>query len=275
MLLAALIFHVTGLLDFDKPMPDQTRVHLPLFYPTYRNGRSLEAPVRDAIFLAFTSEWDLRGWPESSLHRLCDAGRIRTWGDGQLICALGSSCGDVHVVLSGAIELSCIGKLGERAIEAYIGPNEVCNLVPALDGHSSMHDQTARGATTLFHIPGAAVIEEFSREPKLMRLLLDLMCARVRILHSRIARRSVSGLRSRLAGHLLELARSHGRTTADGIEITVRMSQEALASLLGTSRQSTNKELRRFARDRIVDTRYSHLTILDIDGLRAISLSDE
>ncbi|WP_089340892.1 Crp/Fnr family transcriptional regulator [Burkholderia singularis] len=253
--------------------PSAPRADLP-FQP-YRAGRALDARTRRAIHAAFTANPCLRNWPAASIDALCDAGHLRTWTSGELIFARNGPCDDIQVVLSGAIEMSWTNAAGTRAVAIYMWPNEVINFIPVIDGGGSMHDQRAHGLTTLFHISRDALFAQFEREPSLLRGVLDLICARSRALHRRIGRSALSGFRARLADQLLSLAEWHGQSAQRGIELTIRLSQEDLASLLVASRQSVNKELRRLVRERVIDAQYSRLTILDIERLREISDGDE
>ncbi|KVK89747.1 hypothetical protein WS91_28040 [Burkholderia sp. MSMB1498] len=255
------------------PRPSSGHAALP-FQPQ-RAGRALDARTRRAIHAAFTANPCLRNWPAESIDGLCDAGYLKTWLNGELIFARHGPCDDIQVVLSGAIEMSWTNAAGARAVAVYMWPNEVINFIPVIDGGGSMHDQRAHGLTTLFHISRDALFAQFEREPALLRGVLELICVRSRALHRRIGRTALSGFRARLADQLLTLAEWHGQPTPRGIELTIRLSQEDLASLLVASRQSVNKELRRLVRERIIDSQYSRLTILDLGGLRAISDGEE
>jgi CRP/FNR family transcriptional regulator, cyclic AMP receptor protein len=240
-----------------------------------REGRSLDGGERRSIHEAFTANRNLRNWPAYAIDALCDAGELRSYLDGELIFARDAACDDIQVVLSGAIEMSWTNAAGARAVAVYMWPNEVINFIPVMDGRGSMHDQRAHGYTTLFHIPRAALFEQFAREPALLRGVLDLICARSRALHGRMGKQALSTFRARLADQLLLLAEWHGRETARGIELTIKLSQEDLAALLAASRQSVNKELRWLVQRGLIEVQYSRLTLLDLDGLRAVSVDED
>ncbi len=235
-----------------------------------RNGLALDADVRRLVHEAFTAKVCLRDWPAHAIDALCDAGRLRTWLDGEVIFARDEPCNDIQVVLSGAIEMSWSNAAGVRAVAVYMWRREVINFIPVIDGRGSMHDQRAHGSTTLFHIPREALFALFAREPALLRGVLNLICARSRVLHGRMGKTALSGFRARLADQLLTLAEWHGKATSRGIELSIRLSQEDLAALLAASRQSVNKELRWLVQQGVIDVRYSRLIVLDIDTLREV-----
>ena len=66
----------------------------------------------------------------------------------------------------------------------------------------------------------------------------------------------------RLIKKLLYLARRQGTSTEEGIRIRGHLTQQALASLIGTSRESTNRALRALKRKGLIDVRHGHIVIL-------------
>ncbi|WOD20198.1 Crp/Fnr family transcriptional regulator [Paraburkholderia kirstenboschensis] len=244
---------------------------LPQSASSHREKHALDADPRRAIHAAFTANACLKSWPAHAIDALYDAGKLRTWAPGELIFARDQRCDDIQVVLGGAIEMSWTNAAGVRAVAVYMWPNEVINFIPVLDGRGSMHDQRAHGSTTLFHIPAAALFELFTREPTLLRNVLDLICLRSRALHGRIGKTALAGFRARLADQLLVLAQWHGRATARGVELAIKLTQEDLAALLAASRQRVNKELRWLVEHGIVEVRYSRFTVIDMKALQEVS----
>lgn len=242
---------------------------------TRRPGAGLDEPGRVLVHAAFTAHPCLRDWPATALDALCAAGRMRSWFDGERIIAQGAPCDEILIVVSGAVAVGWSNAEGARAVMAYVRPGEVINIVPVLDGRGAMHDQCAHGLTTLFHVPREAFFAQLNADAALLRSVFDLICSRSRLLHERIGRAALLSLRARLADQLLALAEWYGLPAAQGIELSIRLSQEDLASLLSASRQSVNKELRKLAEQGIVDIRYSRLTVLDLPRLQRVRLEQE
>jgi CRP-like cAMP-binding protein len=72
----------------------------------------------------------------------------------------------------------------------------------------------------------------------------------------------------RVARKLLDLGQSHGRTTADGIRIDVRLSQRTLAAMVSASRENVNRALHRFTARGDIRQDGGLITILRPDELR-------
>jgi CRP-like cAMP-binding protein len=76
-------------------------------------------------------------------------------------------------------------------------------------------------------------------------------------------------LKSRLAGRILHLVERHGRETADGIALEVKMSQLEFAQMTMGSRQRVNKVLRDWVQRGILRKRNDYYVIVDLAGLQA------
>jgi CRP/FNR family transcriptional regulator len=73
----------------------------------------------------------------------------------------------------------------------------------------------------------------------------------------------------RLARKLLQLAQDYGQVEANGVRITLRLSQSDLASLIGATRESINKALRDFRQKGCLHIEQGDITILDAEALKA------
>ena len=75
---------------------------------------------------------------------------------------------------------------------------------------------------------------------------------------------------ARLAQLLLQWADERGRTTKDGIRISLGLTQEAIGELIGVSRETVSRLLADFARRRLLRTTGGSITLLRPDQLRTL-----
>ena len=69
---------------------------------------------------------------------------------------------------------------------------------------------------------------------------------------------------------LLTLMTSYGLPRGRGVAISLKLSQDEFADMLGRTRQSVNRELKQFERNGIIEMTYSHFIIIDEQALNAI-----
>ena len=74
----------------------------------------------------------------------------------------------------------------------------------------------------------------------------------------------------RIARKLLELMERYGVPQAEGVLIDLDLSQEAMATLVGTTRESANRALRSLRDQGIVEIDRSHIRVIDPERLEDI-----
>ncbi|WP_322015585.1 Crp/Fnr family transcriptional regulator [Paraburkholderia sp. J12] len=237
--------------------------------------RALDPLTRQRVIKAFLKHPCLSNWSADAAATLVDAGYEKTWLHGELVLPYQAECKEIHIVLAGALEAGWVSASGARVIGEYIQPDTVINIIPALDQKGSLCDMYAHGTTQLFHIPRAAMLELFERQPALMRGFFELICSRNRELNDRFRFSRLADFRARVAERLLSLADRYGNPVEAGVEIGLKLSQDDLAALLGVSRQSINKELRAFADCGWIEIRYGQVTILDSAALLMVREASE
>jgi CRP-like cAMP-binding protein len=79
------------------------------------------------------------------------------------------------------------------------------------------------------------------------------------------------GLAARLAKRLLYLADSNGEPApGGGVRINMHLTQEELGKMLGKTRESIGKELKRWQRNGLISVRYGSIVIRDRERLLAL-----
>ncbi|UFZ07867.1 helix-turn-helix domain-containing protein [Bradyrhizobium ontarionense] len=76
------------------------------------------------------------------------------------------------------------------------------------------------------------------------------------------------------AGAQRRLAERHGRRTKKGLVIDLRLSQEHLAVMIGVGRQTINRLLKSLEQDGMATTKYTSVTIHDLEAIERLSLSE-
>jgi CRP/FNR family transcriptional regulator/CRP/FNR family cyclic AMP-dependent transcriptional regulator len=72
----------------------------------------------------------------------------------------------------------------------------------------------------------------------------------------------------RIAKKLLELADSHGQTTPDGVQISLPLTQQELADMIGATRVAVNQALSWFRGQGILTTDRQGITLRQPEKLR-------
>ncbi|WP_374368326.1 Crp/Fnr family transcriptional regulator [Dongia sp.] len=143
--------------------------------------------------------------------------------------------------------------------------------IALLDGLPRTASATALADTELISVPRAAFLELMAQEPKLALHIIELLCERLRHNTDRIRDAAFLDLGTRLAKTLEALAMGHGEESDDGIVITAKLNQSALAQLLGVTREAINKQLKQFTVEGLVTTKAGQIIVRDSAALSARS----
>lgn len=105
---------------------------------------------------------------------------------------------------------------------------------------------------------------------KLALQLIKALSQRLLYAQQKIKNLALGDVLARTAETLLRLGREHGRTLDDGrIVITLDLSRQELANLVGTTRETVTRTLSSLKKDKIVDFTGDKMVILRPDRLRS------
>lgn len=200
------------------------------------------------------------------------SGRLvpRRFGSGQVIFHLGDPGGLLYIILSGKVKIARTTADGQEALLAILGAGDFF-------GELALLDDAPRSATAEAIEPAETLTlhrDEFVRfmanNPEFAYHVMHTLARRIRHLNDQISDVFFLDLNGRLARTLLNLAKEHGRPTAEGTVIEIPLTQTDLAEMTGATRVSINKTLGRFRRARWVRVQGRSIIIQDEPALRGL-----
>jgi CRP-like cAMP-binding protein len=217
-----------------------------------------ESLIRDVPLLAKL--------PEADLKALASRGRVRSYPAAAVIFREGDPGDALHVVVEGSVRVAVLSAGGEEATVALLGPGEFLGDLALLDGRPRSATATAHQATKTLIVTRGDFRRWLSERPAAAFALLEALSLRVRRGDEALADLSFVGLHQRLAKRLLALT-----ATETDARARMRITQSELASMLGVSRESVNKQLNLFAREGWIALGRGSVTVLDREALRNVS----
>lgn len=210
----------------------------------------------------------LGGLPSDTRTALLEAARSRTIDNGAVVYRAGDPGDGLHAVLEGEVRLIGHSETGRRLVYLILRPGDWFGEMSILDGKPRLHDAVAFGPSRVLHVDSARIDAIAVAHPGFDRALGALTCEHQRAALAFVEHTLTASTEARLAFVLTEMAGRHGRPAGTGVEIDLRLSQEDLAALVGVSRQSLAALLGRLRRDRVIETRYARLVVLDVEALQ-------
>jgi len=171
-------------------------------------------------------------------------------------------------VLRGGIKASSLREDGKEAILVVLEAGNWFGEISLIDGQPRTHDATAVGETELLALPREA-FDRLMKRPAFAVAVCRMLAARVRSLYGMVEDATLRSTRARVARRLLLLARGDATQARDPRPV-VPVSQEALAMMLGVSRQTLSKELQGLARAGAIALGYGRIEIASAARLEAM-----
>lgn len=212
----------------------------------------------------------LRFLPPADLDHLGEIAVRRTYGKGEPIFLKGDPGNAMMAVLGGRVQICTYSSDGREVVLNVILPGEVFGEIALIDGGERTADAFAMESAELLILTRRDFLPFLERNPRVCIKLLEMMCLRLRWTSEQLEDFSFLDLRSRLAKRLVYLASLHGEETTEGTRIGVRLPQHLLASMIGTSREAVNKQLRAWEGDGVIDVSRGSITILNRKALKQI-----
>jgi len=176
----------------------------------------------------------------------------------------------LFILQSGRVKLYRQAK-NQIQILAIPLPGECFGAESLPDNAASPFTATALTSASTIYFHPDIIRSLLSESPEFQVVLLELVSARlqqfVELVHN-LAFRDVS---ARLATVLLNRAESEGIPTDTGIQIERLLSQQDLASMVGTAREVINRTFKKFEQEGLVRLTSSHIFVLNIAKLTNIA----
>jgi CRP/FNR family cyclic AMP-dependent transcriptional regulator len=192
--------------------------------------------------------------------------RKRSVSRGAVLFRKGDEGTALYIIIRGRIRITIRTKAGDEITLAILNNGEFLGEMALLDGMPRSADATALDETQLYVLNRSDFLSFLTNNARAVQTVLQALSLRLRNTDDLLAEICFSSLSSRLARRLAEMAATDNASKTG--TPSVRLTQKELASMLGTTRESVNKELK-ILRDRgILSTARNLITIHQPEGLR-------
>lgn len=200
--------------------------------------------------------------PVEIIRTLATIASCHRYPAGALIFTEGDPVAGLYMVEEGTVKICRHSKEGREQILNFFKQGDTFNDVAALDGGPNPATAIAFTDVTLWRIARLDLQQIAHRYPALAWALIESIARRTRHLVGLVQDLSLRSVKSRLAKLLLEQAR------ADDPESVARLlTQEEMASRLGTVREVVGRALRSLVASGIIEFDRHQIVILDAERL--------
>jgi CRP/FNR family transcriptional regulator, cyclic AMP receptor protein len=204
------------------------------------------------------------------LSQLTRSLRRRTFQRGEVIFHQGDAGDTLHLVQSGRIKVVLPAESGDEVLLAILGPGNCFGELALLDGESRSATVVAIEPVETLTLGRSDFMAFVRANPETAERLMINLAHIIRKVNEDVADLAFLDLPGRLAKKLLDLAHDHGTPMpgCDGVEISVPLTQEELAGMVGATRPSVNKVLGWYEDQGAIQRRGRKIAIFKPEALR-------
>lgn len=195
----------------------------------------------------------------------------RMLGRRETLFSAGDEADALYLVVEGRVRIWTVSATGIEVTLNVLTPGAIFGEIAMLDGSVRTAGASSMTETQLASLARRPFFDALDRDPRLARNVIDLLCKRLRWTSARMEDATLRQAPERLARLLGHLAQDHGRRTAGGVEITIKLTQGEMAQWTAMSRESLNKLLNRWIDRGVIRQNKGLLTVSNPEALEEIA----
>ncbi len=170
---------------------------------------------------------------------------VESFERGKTIFFPGDPAERVFFLVKGAVKLSRVYEAGEEITVALLRENSVFGVLSLITGQKSdrFYHAVAFTPVELLSAPIEQVESSLKENPELSMLMLRGLSSRILQTEMMIETLAHRDMASRLVSFLLILCRDFGVPTTEGIRIDLKLSHQAIAEAIGSTRVTVTRLL--------------------------------
>ena len=188
---------------------------------------------------------------------------VENFERGKTIFFPGDPAERVYFLLKGAVKLSRVYEAGEEITVALLRENSVFGVLSLITGHRSdrFYHAVAFTPVELLSVPIERVERALKEDPDLSMFMLRGLSSRILQTEMMIETLAHRDMGSRLVSFLLILCRDFGSPKADGITIDLKLSHQAIAEAIGSTRVTVTRLLGELRTEGMISIHKKKITV--------------
>ena len=187
----------------------------------------------------------------------------RSYHKGRFIFMEGEPGEAIYILKSGLIKLTKRLEDGREHILHFVNAGEVFAEVVLFDGGNYPATSEVQEDSVVGVLRNKDIERVISKNPVMAVEMLRIMSRRLRTAQEKVMNLALHDTARRLAFALIKMAEDHGIKKSKGIFINMSLTNQELANLTGSSRETVNRMLNSFKRAGAIDVDRQQIVVLD------------
>jgi CRP-like cAMP-binding protein len=192
------------------------------------------------------------------------------------ICLKGDDSDSLYMIREGIVEISVSSKDGKVIVLGMMSKGDVFGEIGLLDNGSRTADVTASTEVSLFRLSNrdfTAMMQKFGLRE--WASITTYVCNLFRRVTNNLEESAFLDANIRVVKKIIDIYHKSPESESNENAFKLSISQEMLGRMVGLSREATNKALSRLADDGLIERKYKHIMVPDIELLRKMVQREE
>lgn len=196
----------------------------------------------------------------------------QTFRRGETIFHQGSIGNTLYLIVHGQVRIYTSSQLGQEISVTMFRNGNFFGELSLLDGYERSASAVAMHTTTTLTLHRAAFLLAIRTYPEIAIGVLEELSARLRHTNTYIEHLASTSAPQRVIRTLLDLADQHGVSEQGTTRIDLHLTQDDLASLAGTTRETVNRVLGGLREQGLIRVERARLSVLNLTQLGMLNI---
>lgn len=193
--------------------------------------------------------------PLAAIEDLTDRVTIRRVPAHRTIITQDDGGGSMYLIQSGRVKVGVFGENGREVTLAILRAGETFGELSLFDGGARSANCISMEPTTLLELSRDDLVLHLTSHPRTALNMLGLLSKRLRRADETIGQLALCDVNERLVLRLVSLAKEEGNATPEGLLVRKRPTQQELANMIGSCRETISRAFNQLARDGLIIAR--------------------
>jgi CRP/FNR family transcriptional regulator len=194
-----------------------------------------------------------------------------TFAKKETIFAEGDPSDWLYIVRKGKVKITKISHEGKEIILEIISSMDFFGGIAVVRGFPYPANAVAMEDTEVLKISRKNLMSIMDRFPNLMYCMATNIGDRIKGSHETLKSIALEKVESRIASLLIKLSDKAGEKTPDGIMITMKLTKQDIAEMVGTTVETSIRTMSKLTKTGIVASKSGKIVIRDLEKLRSLT----
>lgn len=204
---------------------------------------------------------------DHEIRQLESVSRTKDFRRGEPIYLPNDEADAVMLVAKGRVKICYVTPDGKQSILGFVDTGELFGELSLFDTSNRQEFAEAIETSTIVLIPKAAMLQLMSNHQHVCVGITKLIGDRRQRIERRLRNLLFRSNRERVVHLLIEMAEKYGVRTDAGIELTIKLSHQEMASTIGSTRETVTVMLGQLQAENCIRIARRRITITDLDKL--------